>query len=196
MRGEEAMMGRTKVRVILAVLVLAITSSGCGGSADEDEESGGDEAGYIGLYLLLRNPSSSGGQCPASSGIEWDLGSPSPSSGSPGNPVSGASCSVQSSGAFRVSASGTDPAITAPNGRINIDFEGAGQSGGTFSASVYTMVTQSLETTTTPCTTSAVHLLEPGGLWIDLGCPILQDPDRPGVECEAVGRLVLTSCGE
>jgi len=194
-------MGATKQSLIGMIMVLSTTSVGCGGDAG-DEGSGSDQPGSIGLYALIRSPDSGAMTCAASTGVVWDLGTPSPTpgsggpvSGSPGNPISGASCFVGSDGAFHVEAEGTDPQITPPDGMIRIEFEGMAQSNATFSADFYTPRTLQLSADPS-CITTTVRPQEPGFLWIDFDCPLLVDVGRPSVGCHASGSLVLAGCGK
>jgi hypothetical protein len=175
--------------VFFCFMVCAALTSAC--SSDE-EESGQDESGNVGLAVMVRNPDSTlgaGRQCPASSGIEWNVGSP-------GAPSEDARCFVQSNGNFHVDADGTDPQITPPNGVIRVDFEGTAAVGSNVTAAIYTPVTPNLESGDTPCTVTAVEALSAGEVFVIFNCPLLLTPGSADVACQATVTLGLDACGE
>ena len=110
------------------IAVCLAGGTGCGGGEGNDEDSGEQAAGNVGLSVVVRNPDPSVPEaaartCQAGTGIQWNLGNPPPNLSTPGIPVSGASCVVRSDGTFHVTAEGTNPMLTPPQGRIQIDFE-------------------------------------------------------------------------
>ena len=182
-------MGGMQKSVVFGVMVCAALSSAC--SSDE-EESGKDESGNVGLAVMLRNADaavSGGRQCQASSGIEWNVGNPVA-------PTEDAQCFVQSSGNFHVAAVGTDPLITPPNGLIRVDFEGTAAVGSNVTAEIYTPTTLDLESGDTPCTVTSVGALSAGETILVFNCPLLLSPGSENVACQAAITLGLDGCGE
>jgi len=175
----------------------------------------------LGLYVMIRNPSDpsvAGKQCPASTGIEWDIGkaiktggqitdvdSPTPtdfgSTLEDGQGNTEIDCTVRKSGSFMSTGGGIDPVITPPNGRINFDMSGLAKPGGTpqtnaIGASFYTPVTFQIRTTSSlpSCYISDVHELAAGALWASFICPALTEPTSPDVACGANGTIVMEYC--
>jgi hypothetical protein len=231
---------------VVLVLAFATSIAACSGkssSADEDEDGGSGGSGVtggtsgmggssgtagtggsprppkLGLNLMLKNPSDpvvAGSQCPASSGVEWDIGVPELSNGmvvdvhSPtptdfgstladGELDTDIACSVTLGGVLEADGGGVDPMITPPSGRVNFTLSGTASLRGGVNLtgfSVYTPVTFQLSTDASlpSCVTSAVHEVAPGALWADIACPALVDPTRPGVACQASGTIVLEYC--
>jgi hypothetical protein len=107
-------------------------------------------------------------------------------------------CSVTAGGDFEAAGSGTDPMITAPNGRVNFALAGTASaaSGMTLTdISLYTPVTLALTNSGGPaCEMTAVHEVDPGALWADFDCPALVSADSPDVACRANGTLVIEYC--
>ena len=208
------------------VVALSVGLVGCSGKSIEDDDEGddgGDSARppKLGLYVLIRNPSDpsvAGKQCPASSGIEWDIGAPITTNGmivdvdSPGPLDFGTtlgdgekdteiSCLVTVGGAVTATGGGVDPVITQPNGLINITISGTAADSGTaatntFDLSVYTPVTLTIASSQTlpSCSFTAIHEQAPGALWADFSCPALVPPGDPNVACQANGTLVMEYC--
>ena len=195
-------------------------AGGNGGTSGNGGSSGasGGRAAKLGLYLYLRNPgpgSAAGMQCPASTGIEWDIGMPILSNGivvdvdSPtptdfgqtledGEYDTEITCSVTADGTFTIEGGGVDPIINAPNGRVNIALDGTARppEAGTVTAfSLYTPVTFQLGNSGGPaCALTSVHEVGPGALWADFDCPALLAPTAPDVACHASGTIVVEYC--
>jgi hypothetical protein len=176
----------------------------------------------LGLYVIIKNPSDpsvANRQCPASTGIEWDIGktikdnsgkpidvdSPTPTDFGAtledGQSNAEIECTVRKSGSFMSTGGGIDPVITPPNGRINFDMSGAAKPGGSpqtnaVGASFYTPVTFQIRTTSAlpSCFISAVHELAAGALWASFECPALTEPTSPDVACSASGTIVMEYC--
>jgi hypothetical protein len=177
----------------------------------------------VGLYVNVRNPDSNvpgieGRTCPASSGVEWDLGkavmlngmvvdveSPSPTDFGTTleNKKSDAQikCTVRKSGSFVATGGGIDPQITKPNGRITFTFNGTAKPKGTpatntMTATLYTPVTLGVQTQPAfpQCIVTAVHEQAPGALWADFDCPVLTQTGNPSVACHASGTMVFEYC--
>jgi hypothetical protein len=222
------------------VAALAVGLVGCSGkssSDDDDGGSGGSGAGggfgaiggtggmprppKLGLYVMIRNPSApevAGLQCPASSGIEWDIGAAITSNGSVvdvdspsptdfgttlenGEADTEISCLVTAGGAVTAAGGGRDPQITPPNGIINFTFSGTAADSGTaatntFALALYTPVTLNIESSQTlpGCSFSVVHEQAPGALWADFACPALVNAGNPNVACQANGSIVIEYC--
>ncbi len=194
----------------LVAAVLALSATACSDAPKRPAK--------IGLYMMIHNPSDAsvaGKQCPASSGIEWDIGktikgpdgkpidvdSPSPTDFGTTleNKKSGAEikCTIRKNGSTNAEGGGTDPVITPPNGIINFTFGGnAKTAGNSLNVSVYTPVTLSIGSSSAlpSCTVTAVHEQAPGALWADYDCPALVDPGRPDVACHANGTIVMEYC--
>jgi hypothetical protein len=175
----------------------------------------------LGLYVMIRNPSDpsvAGKQCPATTGIEWDIGkaikdnngkvidvdSPTPTDFGTtledGKSNAKIDCTVRKSGSFMSNGEGVDPQIM-PNGLITFDMSGAAKPGGSpqtnaIGATFYTPVTFQLRTTSSlpSCFISAVHELAAGALWASFECPALVEPTTPDVACSASGTFVMEYC--
>lgn len=175
----------------------------------------------LGLYVMIKNPtdpSVAGKQCPASTGVEWDIGkaivtngmvtdvdSPTPTdSGTTledGKNNAELDCTVRKAGSFDSKGGGTDPMIDPPDGLITFDMGGTSKTSGTpttnlVEASFYTPRTGQIRTTSglPSCYISAVHQLAAGALWASFICPALTDPGRPDVACNANGTIVMEYC--
>lgn len=176
----------------------------------------------IGLYMRIQNPSDpavAGKQCPASTGIEWDIGktikdpngkpidvdSPTPTDFGKtledGKSKARLECTIRKNGSVNADGGGTDPVIIPPDGLINFTFGGTAKKSGTadsnkLNVSVYTPVTQSIGSSPTlpGCVATAVHQQAPGALWADFLCPALVDVTRPDVACQASGTIVMEYC--
>jgi len=177
----------------------------------------------VGLYVMIRSPDSTvpevaGRSCPASSGVEWDIGKSrrdangnlivdSPNSMNFGDTLEDGqgnarvTCTVRKSGAFISDIGGKDPQINEPNGKINFRLNGVAKENGTpatntATASVYTPMT--LDLATNPgfpgCIITTVHEQAPGALWADFSCPALTRSGDPAKACAANGTLVLEYC--
>jgi hypothetical protein len=190
----------------LFVAILAATSVACSGGDDGDDgddgkQSDGDEPGNVGLRVVIGNPDpnvpeAAGKACPTSSGVQWDVGDPPPTTNSPGTPVPGASCFVSSDGAFHVSARATDETIASPNGIIQIEFAGTAQSLGEMGlTAIYTPLTGDLRSGLQPCLIAAVKAVNAGELWMDFDCPLLGYENSPSLGCRATGTVALAGCG-
>lgn len=177
----------------------------------------------VGLYVRLSNPEptvpeAAGKSCPASSGIEWDLGkavkvdgrvidveSPSPTDFGTTleNKKSDAEikCTVRKNGTFVATGGGLDPQITPPNGRITFTFAGTAKPNGTpatntMTTTLYTPVSLGIQTAPDfpECIVTAVHEQAPGALWADFDCPALTQNGNPSVACHASGTMVFEYC--
>jgi hypothetical protein len=175
----------------------------------------------IGLHVMIKNPtdpSVAGKQCPASTGIEWDIGksivtngmvtgvdSPTPTDFGTtledGKGNAKIDCTVRKNGTFISEGEGIDPVIKVPNGRIGFDLSGTAKPSGTpqtnlVTASFFTPVTFQVRTTSTlpSCYMSKVNELKPGALWASFVCPALVEPTSPDVACDASGTIVLEYC--
>jgi hypothetical protein len=177
----------------------------------------------VGLRINMRNPDPNvagvaGKSCPASTGIEWDVGKPikngsmvvgvdSPTSTDFGstleNGESGAKvdCTVRKSGAFNARGEGLDPIITKPNGFITFDFNGTAKPNGTpadntAKVTLYTPPTYDVQTNPgfPDCIVTAVHEQAPGALWADFDCPALTRLGTPSTACHASGTIVFEYC--
>jgi hypothetical protein len=197
------------------------TAGGVGGTGGSAGAGGSPGPSWLGLYLMIRNPDAAAGdaaglQCPASSGIEWDIGaavlsndivvdvlSPRPTDrGTPvpdGEEDTAVSCTVTPSGMVSVEGGGRDPMITPPNGVLNFTLGATASLRGGVNVtglSLYTPITLALRTAPgfPPCTMSDVHEVTQGSFWGDLDCPALVDPSRPDVACHASGTIVIENC--
>ena len=196
----------------LAVAVVALSAMGCSDAPARPAK--------LGLYMMMRNPSDpsvSGKQCGASSGIEWDIGkartvngvvdvdSPTPddfgTTLEDGKSKAELSCTIRKNGSVNADGGGTDPVITPPNGRINFTIGGNAKKSGTpttntFNLGVYTPVTLRVSSSQTlpTCSFTAIHQQAPGALWADFTCPALVDTGRPDVACQANGTIVMEYC--
>ena len=191
---------------LLPVLALATSALACSDPPPRPAR--------LGLMMTLRTqsiPATEGRSCGAGTGITWDLGSPSPTSMSPGGTWehetndSDITCTVRDGGAFQARGGGVDPQIAAGsmpgNALINFTLSGtASQTAGAANeaqASVYTTPTFEVRAPTTgfpPCRMTVVHEIKPGALWADFECPALTDPSRTGVACRGFGTIVLEYC--
>jgi hypothetical protein len=207
--------------LVVALGVGLVGCSGTSSSEDEDEDDGSGQPAKLGLYVFIRNPSDpavAGLQCPASSGIEWDIGAPvktggmivdvdSPTPTDFGSTLADGvadtqiSCSVTAGGAITAVGSGIDPIITPPNGNINFTISGTAAQNGTaqtntFDLELYTPVTIGLASSQTlpGCSFTAVHQQDPGALWADFTCPALVAEGNPAVGCQANGTIVIEYC--
>ena len=225
----------------IGVCVLALFAAACSGksSSEGDDESttggtasgggsgkGGTSSGgtggvarppKLGLYVLIRNPDASvpetaGRTCPASTGVEWDIGghvtqggqvvevdSPTPTdSGTTlenGELDTQIACTVRADGGFEIDGQGLDPQITPPNGLISFVLSGTVLRSGPFDLSVYTPITFNASSNVGfPACTMTVHVQSPGALWADFDCPALTSPTEPARACRATGTLVVEYC--
>lgn len=186
-----------------------------GGNGATSTGGGFGRPSKLGLYLMLRNPTSGGRQCPASTGIEWDIGTPILSNGmvvdvdSPSPTDFGSTledgeldteiiCSVTADGSFEITGGGVDPMITPPNGSVNFELVGTANPPAEASLtgfSVYTPVTFQLRNSGgSACALTTVHEVDAGALWADFDCPALSEPTSPDVACHASGTIVVEYC--
>jgi hypothetical protein len=237
MNGE---MGR-RARGAIGAVVYLLVATACAGensTADDDGNSnGGSSSGAggtsgtagggtggsalpskVGLNALLGNPDASasdvaGRSCPASTGIEWDVGahvtqggmiidvdSPTPtdfgSTLEDGELDTEITCSVTATGGFEIAGGGVDPQITRPNGMIQFTFSGTAEPQANLEVALYTPVTLALQSEAgfPPCVVTDVHEHAPGALWADFECPALTTPGNPSVACRANGTVVVEYC--
>lgn len=201
--------------ISLAAASLALFALGCSDAPARPAK--------LGLYVMLKNPSDpsvADKQCPASTGIEWDIGKTikDPNTGMPidvdsptatdygttiedGKSNVELECTVRKTGAFDSKGGGIDPVIKQPNGRINFDMGGTAKTSGTpqtnlVQASFFTPVTFQVRTTSElpSCHISAVHELAAGALWASFECPALVEPTSPDTACSASGTIVMEYC--
>jgi hypothetical protein len=205
----------------ITAAIVALASIGCSDAPARPAR--------LGLYMEIKNPSSTvtaaaGKQCPANTGIQWDIGkastvggviqvdSPQPATRCPAPDCAGTrvedgksgvdiSCTVRKNGSFNSDGGGTDPQITKPGGIINFTMGGTAKKSGTaatnlINVSVYTPRT--LQLSSTPdypsCYLTTVRELEPGALWADFECPALSNPTSPDIACGANGSIVMEYC--
>jgi hypothetical protein len=202
-------------------------TSGTGGTGTGGTGTGGSGGSArppkVGLYVMIRNPDASvpevaGRSCPASTGVEWDLGQPIETNGqvidvdSPtptdfgstledGEHGATVACTVLQDGTFSVDGGGVDPQITPPNGLINFHMTGVASDSGTPSTNsatgwFYTPVTLNMAANLgfPACAIAAVHEQAPGALWADFDCPALTRVGSPNLACRASGTLVIEYC--
>jgi hypothetical protein len=216
-----------------AVLVLCLAAcSGKSTSHDDGEGTGGSSGtsgsaggsggsarpAKLGLTLLLRNtdrdlPETAGRACPATTGVEWNVGMPLERDGvvigvdSPtpvdfgvtvadGEHDTQISCVVGADGAFSLVGDGVDPQITPPSGLVSVAFSGNAVPNGEVDVSIYTPITFDIRTAPgyPPCHVTAVHEQSPGALWADFECPALISASEPSLACRASGTVVVEYC--
>jgi len=196
----------------LAATGLALFSFGCSDAPARPAK--------VGMYVLIRNPEPSvapGRSCPASSGIEWDIGKTLKENGviigvdSPRSTDFGTTlengksnakidCTVRKSGAFLATGEGVDPQIM-PSGLLTFNLSGTAKPKGTpatntVTTSLFTSVTFGIRSTPgfPECSITAVHEQAPGALWADFDCPALAEPTEPNKACHASGTMVFEYC--
>jgi hypothetical protein len=185
-------------------------TAGQGATSAQGGTAGSTRAAKLGLYMMIRNPDPipevMGRSCPTSTGVEWDIGEPSPTPTDFGSTIEDGSlgvsitCSVLPDGTFQVDGGGNDPQITPPGGLINFVMGGTARSGGTpatntINLAVYTPLT--LQLGSNPgfpgCSITTVHEQAPGALWADFDCPALTRVGE-NVACRARGTIVAEYC--